>query len=124
MLTYIRRQVCHQRLEGVFALSALIVQSAFAALACVRISESRSNLFFLLFLRVCIPGLVYVVADRSMSLLRSQFKFCFTGQHRPGDSGNFVGQSDTGLIDASSLNKVANPLFEMSCAEQRTTSGM
>ena len=46
------------------------------------------------------------------------------GQHRPSDSGNFVGQSDASLVDSSSFNKVANPLSEMSCAEQRTTSGM
>jgi hypothetical protein len=60
MLTYIRRQVCDQRLEGVFALSDLIVQSAFIASACFRITESRSNLFFLLLLRVCISWLVYL----------------------------------------------------------------
>ena len=124
MLTYIRRQVCHQRLEGVFALSVLIVESAFAASVSSRITESRSNLFFLLFLRVCIPGLGYVTTDRSMSLLRGQLKFCFTGQHRPSDSGNFVGQSDTGFVDSTSLYKGVNPLFEMPCAEQRTTSGM
>lgn len=59
MLTYIRRQVRHQRLEGVFALSVLIVESAFAASVSSRITESRSNLFFLLFLRVCIAGLGY-----------------------------------------------------------------
>jgi hypothetical protein len=60
MLTYIRRQVFRQRLEGVFALSVLIVQSAFTASGCVRVTESRSNLFFLLSLRVCISGLVIV----------------------------------------------------------------